>query len=91
MKVVFGAVLAAGMAIGVAAPAAADESGYLTELAPRLTSLSPQQLSAEGHKVCRYVGAGRPTADAIPMVMNDLKTTVAGAMYIISASMRELC
>ncbi|MEU0497690.1 DUF732 domain-containing protein [Mycobacterium sp. NPDC006124] len=91
MKVVFAAVVAALTAIGVSAPAAADEAGYLNELAPRLTSLSTQQLRTEGYKVCRYVGAGRPTADAIPVVMNDLKTTVAGAMYVISASMRELC
>ena len=91
MRVVFAAALAVGVAIGVAAPAAADEAGYLNELSPRLTSLSAQQLRAEGYEVCRYVGVGRPTADAIPMVMNDLKTTVAGAMYIISASMRELC
>lgn len=90
MKLVFVAAVAMGVAIGAAPTAAADESGYLNELSPRLAYLTTQQLRTEGYKVCRYVGVGRPTADAIPVVMNDLGISVAAALDIISASMREL-
>jgi hypothetical protein len=90
VKLVFLAAIAAGVAIGVAPTAAADENGYLDELSPRLAYLTPQQLRTEGYKVCRYVGVGRPTADAIPVVMNDLGITVAASMDIISTSLREL-
>jgi hypothetical protein len=90
VKLGFVAAVAAGVAIGVAPPAAADESGYLNELSPRLAYLTTQQLRTEGYKVCRYVNVGRPTADAIPVVTNDLGITVAAAMDIISASIREL-
>ena len=84
------ALLAAGVAIGVAPPAAAEESAYLNQLSPRLTFLSAEQLRTEGYKVCRYVGVGRPTADAIPMVMDDLDITVAAALDIISAAVQQL-
>ena len=82
--------LAVGIAIGVAPPAAADESEYLNQLSPRLAFLSTEQLRTEGYKVCRYVGVGRPTADAIPVVMKDLQITVAGAMDIIAAAVEQL-
>lgn len=94
MKSVLGIVLAAGVAIcpaiALAPVAAADESGYVNELAPRLAYLTNDQLLAEGYRVCRYVSVGRPTADAIPVVMKDLDITVAASMEIISASAREL-
>ena len=90
MKTVLVAALAAGVAIGVAPPAAAEESAYLNQLSPRLTFLSTQQLLTEGYKVCRYVGVGRPTADAIPLVMKDLEVTVAAALDIVSAAVQQL-
>jgi Flp pilus assembly protein TadB len=90
MKTMLVAVLAAGVAIGVAPPAAAAESDYLNQLAPRLTFLSNEQLLTEGYKVCRYVSVGRPTADAIPMVMKDLETSVSAALDIISAAVQQL-
>ena len=90
MKLVLMAAVAVGVAFGAAPTATADESGYLNELSPRLAYLTTQQLRTEGYKVCRYVGVGRPTADAIPVVMHDLGITVAAAMDIISASLREL-
>ena len=90
MKTVFVAVLAIGVAIGVAPPAAAEESAYLNQLSPRLTFLSTEQLLTEGYKVCRYVGVGRPTADAIPLVMKDLEVTVAAALDIVSAAVQQL-
>ncbi|KAA0095459.1 DUF732 domain-containing protein [Mycolicibacterium sp. P1-18] len=90
MKLVFVAALAAGVAIGVAPTAAADEAGYLNQLSPRLAFLTPDQLRAEGYKVCRYVSVGRPSADAIPMVTNDLGVTVAAALDIISNAIGQL-
>ena len=90
MKTMLMAALAAGVAIGVAPPAAADESDYLNQLSPRLTFLSTEQLLTEGYKVCRYVSVGRPTADAIPMVMDDLQTSVAAALDIISEAVQQL-
>lgn len=90
MKTMLVAVLAAGVAIGVAPPAAAEESAYLNQLSPRLTFLSTEQLLTEGYKVCRYVSVGRPTADAIPMVMDDLQTSVSPALDIISAAIQQL-
>jgi hypothetical protein len=90
MKTMLVAVLAAGVAIGVAPPAAAEESAYLNQLSPRLTFLSTEQLLTEGYRVCRYVAVGRPTADAIPMVMKDLQTSVSAALDIISAAVQQL-
>jgi hypothetical protein len=90
MKALLAVTLAAGIAIGVAPPAAADESDYLNHLAPELTFLSTEQLRTEGYKVCRYVGVGRPTADAIPVVMKDLQITVAGALDIIATAEEQL-
>jgi hypothetical protein len=90
MKALLAVTLAAGIAIRVAPSAAADESDYLNQLSPRLAFLSTEQLRAEGYKVCRYVGVGRPTADAIPVVMKDLQITVAGALDIIAAAVEEL-
>ena len=90
MKSVLAVTLALGVAIGAAPTAAAEEGDYLEQLQPRITYLTSEQLLAEGYKVCRYVGVGRPTADAIPVVMNDLKVTVAAAMAIIPAAVEEL-
>lgn len=90
MKTVLVAALAVGVAIGVAPPAAAGETEYLSQLSPQLTSLTAQQLRTEGYKVCRYVSVGRPTADAIPMVMDDLEISVAAALDIISAAVQQL-
>lgn len=90
LPIMLAAGVAVGSAIGLAPAAAADESGYLNELAPRLAYLNTDQLLSEGYRVCRYVSVGRPTADAIPMVVKDLNVTVAATMDIISASAREL-
>jgi hypothetical protein len=90
VKLVFVAAVAVGVAIGVSPTAAADESGYLNQLSPRLAFLTTEQLRTEGYKVCRYVSVGRPSADAIPMVMDDLGITVAAALDIISVSLGQL-
>jgi hypothetical protein len=88
---VFGAVIfAAGIAIGVAPPAAADESDYLNQLQPKFANLTTEQLLTEGYKVCRFISAGRPSPDAIPMVVQDLQISVAAATDIVPAAIEEL-
>jgi hypothetical protein len=79
-----------GIAIGLAPPAAASEGSYLSQLQPKISYLTAQQLLNEGYKVCRYVGARRPAGDAIPMVMNDLGVTVAAAFDIVPAAVEQL-
>jgi hypothetical protein len=90
MKALLSVTLALGIAIGVAPSAAADERDYLNQLGPRLTFLTTDQLRSEGYRVCRYLSVGRPTADAIPMVMKDVQVTVAGAIDIIATAVEQL-
>lgn len=90
MKTLLAVTLAVGIAIGAAPPAAADESDYLNHLGPRLAFLTTNQLLTEGYKVCRYISVGRPSPDAIPMVMKDLQVTVAAAVDITAGAVEEL-
>jgi hypothetical protein len=90
MKALGAFVLAVGIAIGVAPPAAADENNYLSQTQPKLAFLSAQQLLAEGYKVCRYISVGRPSSDAVPMVVQDLGVSVPAAVYIVAPAIEEL-
>ena len=90
MKALLVVVLATGFAIGAAPPAVADEGDYLNQLQPRMAFLTGEQLLTEGFRVCRYLGAGRPSSDAIPVVMKDLNVTVSAAVDIIAAAVQEL-
>ena len=73
-------------AVMAAAPAQADEATYLQRLLPRYASLNPQQLLAEGDRVCRAVRSGIPSADAVKMVYNDLAVSMAAAGDIVHAA-----
>jgi hypothetical protein len=93
MKALYALFLAGGIAlgaIGVAPSAAASEGNYLHQLAPKLAYLSTEQLLAEGYRVCRYISVGRPSADAIPMVVKDLGISVPAALNIVAAAIEEL-
>jgi hypothetical protein len=90
MKALGAFVLAVGIVIGVAPPAAADESHYLSQLQPKLVFLSAGQLRAEGYRVCRYMSVGRPSPDAVPLVAQDLGVSVAAATMIVAAAIEEL-
>jgi hypothetical protein len=90
MKALAVVTLAVGVAIGLAPPAAAQEREYLDQLQPRLAFLSAGQLLTEGYKVCRFVSVGRPAGDAIPLVVKDLKVTVAAALEIIPVALEQL-
>ncbi|BBZ29265.1 hypothetical protein MMAD_35600 [Mycolicibacterium madagascariense] len=83
-------VLALGMALGVAPSASASEASYVDRLESQFPFLTPAQLLPEGHKVCRFVSAGRPVGDAIPMIVKDLAVTVAVAFEISAAAAEEL-
>ena len=90
MKTLLAVTLAIGVSIGVAPTAAADETEYVNQLQPRLAFLTTSQLLTEGYKVCRYVSVGRPTGDAIPMVVKDLQVSVAAAYAIVPAAVEQL-
>jgi hypothetical protein len=75
---------AASIAVGAAAPAAADENNYLRLLDDRY-DLSTQQLLAEGYKVCEATQR-MGSSDAVNMVYKDLAVTVAAAEDIVAAA-----
>ena len=83
------AVLAAGIAVGVASPAAANETDYL-RLKDRLNFLTTQQLLSEGYRVCGAVHNGMISPDAVNMVSKDLAVSVDAALDIVSAAVGEL-
>ncbi|HET7664992.1 MAG TPA: DUF732 domain-containing protein [Mycobacterium sp.] len=80
------------MAVSVvfAAPAAADEGGFLQELQERYTSLTPQQLLSEGRAVCSAISNGTNSTAALQMVQKDLGVSVAAAGDIVSAAVVHL-
>ena len=84
--------VAAAVAFGgmTASPAQANESDYLAALQPRFTFLSPQQLLAEGYKVCRATRSGMIAPDAVSMVYKDLAVSVAVADDIVSTAVVDL-
>jgi hypothetical protein len=93
MKALYALFVAGGIAlgaVGVAPSAAASEGNYLHQLAPKLAYLSTEQLLTEGYRVCRYIGVGRPSADAIPIVVKDLGISVPAALNIVAAAIEEL-
>lgn len=66
-------------------------ANYLNQLQPSLAFLlSTEQLLTEGYLVCQFDGAGRPSADAIPMVVKDLQVTVATAFTLVPAALTTL-
>lgn len=90
MKTLVAVTVAIGFAIGFAPVASADDGDYLEQLQPKLTFLTKDQLLNEGYRVCRYVSVGRPSSDAIPVVMNDLRVSVAAAYAIVPAAVEHL-
>lgn len=73
-------------AVTAAAPAAADENGYLALLQPKYVFLSSQQLLDEGHKVCDAIHRGMISPDAATMVQKDLAVSVAAAVDIVGVA-----
>jgi len=71
--------------------AAADETEYLNKLQDRYEFLTPQQLLAEGQRVCAAEGTGVLSPARTTMVMNDLTVGANTALEIVSAAEWELC
>jgi uncharacterized protein DUF732 len=77
-------------AVMAAAPAQADEATYLQRLLPNYTFLSPQQLLAEGDRVCRAERSGIPSSDSVNMVYRDLAVSMTAATDIVRAAVLDL-
>jgi hypothetical protein len=80
---------AAGIAVGTAAPGAADESSYLAALRDQLPFLTTQQLLTEGYKTCE-ITSRESSSNAVTIVEKDLAVSVAEAYYIVSAAVVQL-
>ena len=80
------------VAAALSAPtAAADETEFLNKLADRYEFLTPQQLLAEGQRVCAAEQAGTLSPARTTMVMNDLTVGTNTALEIVSAAEWNLC
>lgn len=87
-----GAISALFAAAVLSAPsAAADETTYLNKLQDRYEFVTPQQLLAEGHRVCAAEQAGVLSPGNTTMVMNDLTVGTNTALEIVSAAEWDLC
>ena len=71
--------------------AAAGENEYLNKLQDRYEFLTPQQLLAEGQRVCAAERSGVLSPAKTTMVMNDLTVGTNTALEIVSAAEWELC
>jgi hypothetical protein len=86
-----GVASAAALALTGAPAAQADEATYLQRLLPTYGAyVTPQQLLAEGHRVCQAERSGSGSARAVSMVYKDLGASVDMAYDIVSAAAVEL-
>ncbi|WP_193046060.1 DUF732 domain-containing protein [Mycolicibacterium baixiangningiae] len=79
-------------ALGLAPPAAADESDYL-ELQPQFAFLTTDQLLREGYWACRAANSGMGSSAIVPMVQQHLLysgASLAVANKIVSTAIVEL-
>jgi hypothetical protein len=79
----------AAIAVGVAAPATAEEDEYL-KLRDTYPTLSAEQLLAEGRRVCAVAQQGASSPVAVIMVTNDLGVSTGAALDIVTSSIRNL-
>lgn len=77
-------------ALANAAPAVAGDGDYLELLQDRYRFVTPQQLLAEGHRVCQVIDQGAGSNYAAEMVQRDLSVSPGAAMDIVSAATVEL-
>ena len=89
--VIAGAISVSAFALMPTASAQADEATYLQRLLPVYGSyVSPQELLAEGYRVCQAEHSGSGSASAVSMVKKDLASSVSLAYDIVSAAAVEL-
>lgn len=89
-KVLAGPVTIGAAAMGLAAPASADDSSYLRTLRPTYAYLSDSQLMAAGNKACATARSGVPASDNVIAVSKDLGVSTSAAYEIVIASMNHL-
>ncbi len=77
-------------AMGLAAPAGAQDADYLWLLQDRYRFLTPEQLLSEGYKVCAVIDQGVGSRYAAEMVQQDLGVSPGASMDIVSAATVEL-
>jgi hypothetical protein len=94
VKTVGGLIVAAtslsAVAVMAAAPVHADEETYLQQLLPRYTHLDPQQVLAEGYRVCQAERNGTISPTAVDMVYRDLRVGLTVAYDIVRAAVVHL-
>jgi len=90
MKSVIAAFLFAVGMLAAAAPAHADNAGYLSYLAGDTylrSHFSDQQLLAEGYKVCDAIHHSQFTdMQAVTMIQNDLSVSSSAAIDVYAAA-----
>jgi hypothetical protein len=84
------AALASSIALGGAAPAAADQSEYLRHLAPEYILFGEQPLLFEGYKVCIAIRDGMSSSSAEEMVQEDLAASVRDSVAIVAVAAVDL-
>ncbi|MDG5485075.1 DUF732 domain-containing protein [Mycolicibacterium gadium] len=77
-------------AVVLAAPATADEDGFVRSMQTTYAFLTDQQLRTEGAKICSTLRGGTPASDAVIMVRNDLGVSISAAGEIVSAAVVQL-
>ena len=73
----------AAAALGLAAPAAADQGTYLETLQPRYAYLSSSQLLSAGNKACEVARSGVPASDNTIMTSKALGVSTSAAYEIV--------
>jgi hypothetical protein len=76
--------------LAMAAPAAADQDGYLTEVQTRLPNLGAAQLEPEGAKICAFTKGGGTASAAVGFVSKDLGVSIPSAFAIVSSAVGHL-
>ena len=82
--------LSAAAATGLAAPAAADTSSYLDEVAPRYVYLSESQLLDAGQQACANARRGVPGSDSTVALSKSLGISLSAAATIVRAGITHL-
>lgn len=81
---------AGAVALGVAAPAAADNSSYVQALQSRYAFMSESELISAGNTVCANTRSGVPASNIIPTLVDHYGVSVSAAYEIIVNAINHL-
>jgi hypothetical protein len=82
--------LSAVAAIGLAAPASADDSSFVKSVHTRYAYLSESQLLNAGNQACATARSGVPASDNTIQVSKNLGISTSAAYEIVVASINHL-